>query len=248
MDDVSFAIAPGETLGLVGESGSGKTTVGRALLGLNRPSAGRMLLDGQDLATLRPDERAALPRRMQMVFQDPFGSLNPRFSVESTLAEVLIFHRIVPRGEVVGEVRRLMDLVGLSPSLADRLPRHLSGGQRQRVGVARALAVRPSVLVLDEPVAALDVSIQAQVLNLLQDLRETLGLTMLFIAHELGVVRYVCDRVAVMYRGPIMETGTSAEIFAAARHPYTRSLLEAAPRLTPRKRTRPPVLASDGRE
>ena len=245
VDDVSFAIAPGETLGLVGESGSGKTTVGRALLRLNRPTAGRMILDGQDIATLPKAERAALPRRIQMVFQDPYGSLNPRFSVEKALAEVLAFHAIVPRPEIGREVRRLLGLVGLSASLADRLPRHLSGGQRQRVGIARALAVRPSVLVLDEPVAALDVSIQAQVLNLLQELRTTLGLTMLFIAHELGVVRYVSDRVAVMYRGAILETGTSQEIFSAARHPYTESLLAAAPRLVPQKRSRPPVLASD---
>jgi peptide/nickel transport system ATP-binding protein len=242
---VSFAIAPGETLGLVGESGSGKTTVGRALLSLNRPSAGHMRLDGQDIATLRRQERSTLPRRIQMVFQDPYGSLNPRFSVERTLGEVLAFHAVVPRAEIGLEVRRLMNLVGLSPSLVDRLPRHLSGGQRQRVGIARALAVRPSVLVLDEPVAALDVSIQAQVLNLLQELRSTLGLTMLFIAHELGVVRYISDRVAVMYRGAILETGTAAEIFSAPRHPYTMSLLAAAPRLIPQKRLRPPVLASE---
>jgi oligopeptide/dipeptide ABC transporter ATP-binding protein len=245
VDDVSFAIARGETLGLVGESGSGKTTVGRALLGLNRPSAGRMLLDGQDIAALPRRERSALPRRMQMVFQDPYGSLNPRFSVERTLAEVLSFHAVVPRADIGREVRRLMGLVGLSPSLADRLPRHLSGGQRQRVGIARALAVRPSVLVLDEPVAALDVSIQAQVLNLLQELRSTLGLTMLFIAHELGVVRYVSDQVAVMYRGAILETGTSSEIFSGPRHPYTQSLLAAAPRLVPQKRLRPPVLSTE---
>ena len=180
-----------------------------------------------------------------MVFQDPYGSLNPRYSVEQMLTEVLAFHRIVPKTEIVGEVRRLMDLVGLSTSLTDRLPRHLSGGQRQRVGLARALAVRPSVLVLDEPVAALDVSIQAQVLNLLQDLRKTLNLTMLFIAHELGVVRYISDRVAVMYRGAIMETGTAAEVLAAPRHPYTQSLIAAMPRLVPAKRSRPPVLASD---
>lgn len=246
VDAVSFAIASDETLGLVGESGSGKTTVGRALVGLIAPTAGRIILDGQDIAALPKAERASLPRRIQMVFQDPYGSLNPRFSVEKTLSEVLAFHRIVPRAEIGKEVRRLMDLVGLSASLAGRLPRHLSGGQRQRVGLARALAVRPSVLVLDEPVAALDVSIQSQVLNLLRDLREELGLTMLFIAHELGVVRYVSDRVAVMYLGAIMETGTSAEIFAAPRHPYTKSLIAAMPRLVPEKRSRPPVLGSEG--
>lgn len=246
VDDVSFSIAQGETLGLVGESGSGKTTVGRSLVGLIKPTDGRIVLTGRDIATLPKDDRAALPRRIQMVFQDPYGSLNPRFTVENTLAEVLAFHRVVPREQIPGEVRRLMDLVGLPASLAGRLPRHLSGGQRQRVGLARALAVRPSVLVLDEPVAALDVSIQAQVLNLLRDLRAELGLTMLFIAHELGVVRYVSDRVAVMYLGAIMETGTSAEIFAAPKHPYTRSLIAAMPRLVPEKRSRPPVLGGEG--
>ena len=246
VDCVSLAIAPGETLGLVGESGSGKTTVGRSLVGLIAPTGGRIVLDGRDIDSLPRDERAALPRRIQMVFQDPYGSLNPRFSIEKTLSEVLAFHDIVPRDEIAKEVRRLMDLVGLSASLAGRLPRHLSGGQRQRVGLARALAVRPSVLVLDEPVAALDVSIQSQVLNLLRDLRRELGLTMLFIAHELGVVRYVSDRVAVMYLGAVMETGTSAEIFASPRHPYTRSLIAAMPRLVPEKRSRPPVLGSEG--
>jgi oligopeptide transport system ATP-binding protein len=246
VDDVSFAIAPGETLGLVGESGSGKTTVGRTLVNLIRPTSGIIRIDGEDVATLSPAARQALPRRVQMVFQDPYGSLNPRFSVERTLAEVLRFHAIVPEPQIVAEVRRLMQVVGLSTALAGRQPRHLSGGQRQRVGLARALAVRPSVLVLDEPVAALDVSIQAQVLNLLRDLRAELGLTMLFIAHELGVVRYVSDRVAVMYRGAIVEIGTSAEIFAAPRHPYTQSLLDAMPRLVPEKRIRPPVLATEG--
>jgi oligopeptide/dipeptide ABC transporter ATP-binding protein len=245
VDDVSFEIAAGETLGLVGESGSGKTTVGRALLRLNRPSAGRLLLDGDDLTSLSDEQKKALPRRMQMVFQDPYGSLNPRRTVRQTLGEVLSFHQIVPPQEVQQEVLRLMALVGLSPTLADRRPKGLSGGQRQRVGLARALAVRPSVLVLDEPVAALDVSIQAQVLNLLEDLRKQLGLTMLFIAHELGVVRHISDRVAVMYLGHVMEIGTTEEIFAGARHPYTISLLKAMPRLIPEKRTRPPVLQGE---
>ena len=245
VDDVSLSIAAGEILGLVGESGSGKTTVGRALLGLNRPVDGRMRLDGRDLRGMTADERRTLPRRIQMVFQDPYGSLNPRLTVRTTLAEVLAFHRIVEPGRIDAEIARLMDLVGLSPALAERKPRHLSGGQRQRVGLARALAVRPSVLVLDEAVAALDVSIQAQVLNLLADLRHELGLTMLFIAHELGVVRHVSDRVAVMYLGHVMETGTADEIFDRARHPYTMSLLRAMPRLMPQKRTRPPVLQGE---
>lgn len=245
VDKVSFEIAAGETLGLVGESGSGKTTVGRALMGLNKPTAGSMLLDGYDLTALSDEQKKALPRQIQMVFQDPYGSLNPRRTVRQTLSEVLSFHAIVPPQEVQQEVARLMSLVGLSPTLADRRPRGLSGGQRQRVGLARALAVRPSVLVLDEPVAALDVSIQAQVLNLLEDLRGQLGLTMLFIAHELGVVRHISDRVAVMYLGHVMEIGTTEEIFSAARHPYTISLLKAMPRLIPEKRNRPPVLQGE---
>jgi oligopeptide/dipeptide ABC transporter ATP-binding protein len=244
VDDVSFAIAPGETLGLVGESGSGKTTVGRTLVNLIQPTFGNIRIAGQDVETMSPAQ--ALPRTIQMVFQDPYGSLNPRFSVERTLAEVLRFHQVVPDPKIAAEVRRLMQVVGLSAALAGRQPRHLSGGQRQRVGLARALAVRPSVLVLDEPVAALDVSIQAQVLNLLRDLRAELGLTMLFIAHELSVVRYVSDRVAVMYGGAIVELGTSAEIFASPRHPYTHSLMDAMPRLVPEKRIRPPVLMTEG--
>jgi oligopeptide transport system ATP-binding protein len=245
VDKVSFEIAAGETLGLVGESGSGKSTVGRALMGLNRPTEGRMLLDGEDLTSLSNEQTKTLPRRMQMVFQDPYGSLNPRHTVGQTLSEVLSFHQIVPHQEVQKEVSRLMSLVGLSPTLVDRRPKGLSGGQRQRVGLARALAVRPSVLVLDEPVAALDVSIQAQVLNLLEDLRKQLGLTMLFIAHELGVVRHISDRVAVMYLGHMMEIGTTEEIFSDPRHPYTVSLLKAMPRLIPEKRNRPPVLQGE---
>jgi oligopeptide/dipeptide ABC transporter ATP-binding protein len=245
VDDVTLTITAGETLGLVGESGSGKTTIGRTLLRLNFITSGSVRFDGRDLARLAADERKALTREMQMVFQDPYGSLNPRLSVAAALAEVLRFHRIVPPREIDGEVRRLLELVGLSSGLADRVPRSLSGGQRQRVGLARALAVRPSFLVLDEPVAALDVSIQAQVLNLLSDLRRELGLTMLFIAHELSVVRHISDRVAVMYLGHIVETGTTNEVFDRSRHPYTQSLLKSTPRLVPEKRHRPPVIAGE---
>ncbi len=245
VDEVSFEIASGETLGLVGESGSGKSTVGRALMGLNKPAGGRLFLDGEDLARLSEEQTRELPRRMQMVFQDPYGSLNPRLNIRHTLSEVLSFHNVVPASEITDEVKRLMSVVGLSPTLAERRPRQLSGGQRQRVGLARALAVRPSVLVLDEPVAALDVSIQAQVLNLLDDLRQQLGLTMLFIAHELGVVRHVSDRVAVMYLGRVMEIGTTDEIFANAKHPYTISLIKAMPRLVAEKRNRPPILQGE---
>jgi oligopeptide/dipeptide ABC transporter ATP-binding protein len=245
VDDVTLTMTAGETLGLVGESGSGKTTIGRTLLRLNLITSGSVCFDGRDLARLTAGERRALTREMQMVFQDPYGSLNPRVSVAATLAEVLRFHRIVPPREIDGEVRRLLEFVGLSSGLADRVPRSLSGGQRQRVGLARALAVRPSFLVLDEPVAALDVSIQAQVLNLLSDLRRELGLTMLFIAHELSVVRHISDRVAVMYLGHIVETGTTNEVFERSRHPYTQSLLKSTPRLVPEKRHRPPVIAGE---
>lgn len=242
VDDVTLTIAPGETLGLVGESGSGKTTLGRTLLGLNQVTAGALRFDGERLSTNQSWSR---PRDVQMMFQDPYGSLNPRLRVAAALAEVLRFHKIVSREQIAGEVRRLLELVGLSPALGERHPRSLSGGQRQRAGLARALAVRPSFLVLDEPVAALDVSIRAQVLNLLMGLRQKLGLTMLFISHELSVVRHVSDRVAVMYLGRIVEIGTATELFAGSRHPYTQSLLKSIPRLVPEKRHRVPVIAGE---
>jgi len=245
VDGVSLTVGAGETVGLVGESGSGKTTVGRAILGLIKPASGRILYDGQDVASLKSAELARFRRQVQIVFQDPYSSLNPRLPVGKAIAEVLRFHRIVPETEIAGEVRRLLDRVGLLPDMAERLPRGLSGGQRQRVGLARALAVRPRFLVLDEPVAALDVSIQAQILNLLKDLRDELGLTMLFIAHELGVVRHMSDRIAVMYLGKIVETGTGAEIFTSPRHPYTQGLLKAVPRLEPIKRNRAAVLQGE---
>jgi oligopeptide/dipeptide ABC transporter ATP-binding protein len=245
VDNVSLTIGRGETVGLVGESGSGKTTIGRTLLGLNPVTSGILRLDGRDMASLTVAEAKSLPRKMQMVFQDPYGSLNPRLSVAAALAEVLRFHNIVAPSQISGEVLRLLALVGLSSSLGGRRPRDLSGGQRQRIGLARALAVRPTFLVLDEPVAALDVSIQAQILNLLQDLRCELGLTMLLIAHELSVVRHLSDRVAVMYLGSIMETGTANEVFERPRHPYTQSLLRSMPRLVAEKRHRPPVIAGD---
>jgi oligopeptide transport system ATP-binding protein len=242
VDDVSLTIAPGETLGLVGESGSGKTTVARAVLRLSKPKAGRILYGGKNIAEFDARSLRSFRRSVQLVFQDPYSSLNPRLTIGGAIGEALRFHTIVPTEETDAEVRRLLMLVGLAPEMAERRPRQLSGGQRQRVGLARALAVRPHLLVLDEPVAALDVSIQAQVLNLLKDLRDELGLTMLLVAHELGVVRHMCDRVAVLYLGRIMETGTADEIFADARHPYTRGLLAAVPRLEPVKRQRKPVL------
>jgi oligopeptide/dipeptide ABC transporter ATP-binding protein len=245
VDGVSLAVDSREVLGLVGESGSGKTTVGRAILGLYPATVGRILFKGQDLSALRRAALSSFRRKVQMVFQDPYSSLNPRLPIGDAIAEVLRFHRIVPESEIGTEVQRLLGLVGLLPDMAGRRPRSLSGGQRQRVGLARALAVRPDFIVLDEPVAALDVSIQAQILNLLRDLGRELGLTMLLIAHELGVVRQMSHRIAVMYLGQIMELGTAEEIFERPRHPYTQGLLKAAPRLRPVKRQRAAVLQGD---
>ncbi len=238
VEGANLALLPGETLGLVGESGSGKTTLGRAILGIHRVAEGDILYRGRAMGDPMPDWQQRLRREVQMVFQDPYSSLNPRMTIAQTLAEVLRFHRVVPTDGVDDEVKRLLDVVGLPQTMATRYPRAMSGGQRQRVGLARALAVRPSLLVLDEPVAALDVSIQAQILNLLADLREALGLSMLFVAHDLSVVRHVSDRVAVMYRGRLVEQGTRDEIFTAPAHPYTRMLLTAVPQLVARKRAR----------
>ena len=243
--EASLAIAPGETLGLVGESGSGKTTLGRAILQLHPVAGGAILYRGRSVHDPMPEWQRQLRREVQMVFQDPYSSLNPRMTVAQTLSEALRFHAVVPRTQVDAEVRRLMALVGLSASLAGRLPRGMSGGQRQRVGLARALAVRPALLVLDEPVAALDVSIQAQILNLLDDLRHELGLAMLFVAHDLSVVRHVSDRVAVMYRGRLVEQGGREAIFERPAHPYTRMLLAAVPRVGAGKRARRVQPASD---
>ena len=245
VDRVSFEVRRFETLGLVGESGCGKTTLGRALLRLYRPSAGRIEFLGRDLARLRREELRALRSDMQMVFQDPYSSLNPRMTVGQTIGEVLKFHKICPRSESIAEVAKLLDLVGLSGAMAERYPGTLSGGQRQRVGLARALAVRPSFIVLDEPVAALDVSIQAQILNLLKDLSDELGLTMLFIAHELSVVRHMSTRLAVMYLGKIVEIAPSETIYSEGLHPYTKALLSAVPVPDPTRKTKRMVLQGD---
>jgi oligopeptide/dipeptide ABC transporter ATP-binding protein len=245
VDGASFSVRAGETLGLVGESGSGKSTIGRAILGLHRPASGRIRFDGEDVSGLDRQGEERFRRRAQMVFQDPYGSLNPRMSVAAALREVLRVHAIVPPGETDSEIRRLLDLVGLPPAMAERLPRSMSGGQRQRVVLARAFTMRPEFLVLDEPVAALDVSIQAQVLNLLLELRARLNLTMLFVAHEMGVIRYMSDRVAVMYLGQIMEIGPAAAVFDRPSHPYTRSLIAAVPRPQAVKRKREPVLKGE---
>jgi ABC-type oligopeptide transport system ATPase subunit len=213
VDEVSFEIARGEIFSLVGESGSGKTTLGRCLLRLIEPTAGRILFDGTDLAALPPGSLRAARRDVQMIFQDPFSSLNPRMTVGEMLAEVLRVHRLRPEPEIAGRVAELLGLVGLPAEAAGRAPRAFSGGQRQRIGIARALAVEPRFIVADEPVSAVDVSVQAQIMNLLLELRDRLGLTLLFIAHDLSVVRYLSDRVGVMYLGRIVESGPRDLIF-----------------------------------
>jgi peptide/nickel transport system ATP-binding protein/oligopeptide transport system ATP-binding protein len=229
VDGVSFTIPAGTTLGLVGESGSGKTTVARTLLRLTEPSSGSFQLDGIDVFSLAAGPLRRLRRRIQIVFQDPYSSLNPRMTVRQTLREPLAIHDLAPKPQRDARVRALLDEVGLDPELADRYPHELSGGQRQRVGIARALSVEPAFLVCDEPVSALDVSVQAQVLNLLADLQQKRRLTYLFIAHDLAVVKHIADQVAVMYLGRIVERAPAARVYEQPRHPYTRSLLSAVP-------------------
>ncbi len=245
VDGVDLTIYDGETLGLVGESGSGKTTLARTLVRIYEPTAGDIRLRGRQLASYPRLGENGLCRQIQMVFQDPYSSLNPRKSVSAALSEVLLFHGICAPAAAPKEVASLLREVGLPQSVADRLPRSLSGGQRQRVGLARALAVRPAFLVLDEPVAALDVSIQAQILNLLKDLKSHTGLGMLLVAHELSVVRHMSDRVAVMYLGRIVELAAAPAVFESPQHPYTQSLLKAVPRLIPERRHRAAVLKGD---
>lgn len=231
VDGVSFTLRRGETLSLVGESGSGKTTTGRALLRLIEPTSGSVRFDGQELTTLGKREMRALRRRMQIIFQDPYSSLNPRMKVIAVLSEAMAQHGLHP-GTAARRARalELLRLVGLPPEAADRYPHEFSGGQRQRIGIARALAVEPELIVCDEPISALDVSIQAQILNLLEELQERLGLTYLFIGHDLSVVRHISDRVAVMYLGKIVELAPAETLFTQPQHPYTKALLSAVPR------------------
>ena len=229
VDDITFKIYKGETLGLVGESGCGKSTTGRTMLQLYRPTSGHVYFEGVDLVDLKGEDLRFMRRRMQMIFQDPYASLNPRMTVGEIVGEPLAVHGILPGKEIRDKVAELLTLVGLSPRLIDRYPHEFSGGQRQRIGVARSLALTPSLIICDEPISALDVSIQAQVINLLEDLQEKLGLTYLFIAHDLSMVRHISTRVAVMYLGIIVELADRTELYRNPLHPYTQALLSAVP-------------------
>ena len=245
VDGVSFAIRRGETLALVGESGCGKSTTGYAALGMVPATGGTVRVEGRDLATMTAADRRALARRLQIVFQDPASALNPRMRVGDSIAEPLVIHGALGAAQRRARVAELLDLVGLRPEHADRMPDAFSGGQRQRLVIARALALEPSLIVCDEAVSALDVSVQSQVLNLLLDLQQRLGLAYLFISHDLGVVRHLADRVAVMYLGRIVETADTDTLFARPAHPYTRALLSAAPRPEPGPRPARTLLTGD---
>ncbi|XES84793.1 ABC transporter ATP-binding protein [Franconibacter pulveris] len=243
VDGVSFAIRKGTIFGLVGESGSGKTTVGRTLLGLYAPTVGSVKFHGEPLHALTPKARKALSPKLQMVFQDPYSSLNPRIRVGDAIGEAMLEHKLCSRAELAGKVAQVMQICGLPAQYASRFPHEFSGGQRQRIGIARALILQPEFIVADEPISALDVSIQAQIINLFADLRDDLGVTFLFISHDLGVVEHLCDDVAVMYLGQLVETASRDALFRQPLHPYTQALLAAVPTLDPNSE---PVAAVQG--
>lgn len=245
VDGVSFDILPGQTLGLVGESGCGKSTLGRAVLRLHEPTAGSVIIDGTDIIGLSRKQLHSWRRRMQIIFQDPFASLSPRRTVRQTIREALDTHQIGAADQRDAEVERLLEVVGLRRQVVDRYPHEFSGGQRQRVGIARALATRPDFIVADEPVSALDVSVQSQVLNLIADLQRRFGITFLFIGHDLAVVQHISDQVGVMYLGRLVEIASSADIYREPYHPYTRSLMSAIPVPEPGRRRQRIVLPGD---
>lgn len=236
VDDVSFRIRRGSIFGLVGESGSGKTTVGRTLLGLYEKTAGHILWQGQDLQQLTARQRQALRPKMQLVFQDPYSALNPRIRVGDAIGEAMLQHKLCSRAELRDKVLQVMTICGLAAQHYDRFPHEFSGGQRQRIGIARALILNPDFIVADEPISALDVSIQAQIINLFSDLRDDHGVTFLFISHDLGVVEHLCDDVAVMYLGQLVETASRDRLFSQPLHPYTQALLAAVPTLQPQQK------------
>jgi oligopeptide/dipeptide ABC transporter ATP-binding protein len=241
VDDVTFEVRRGETFGLVGESGSGKTTLGKLILRLIEPTRGEIWLDNRDVTTLAGEELRTFRAQAQMVFQDPYSSLNPKMKVRDIVGEPLVVHRGLSGTELDAEVARLLELVHLNPAQMERKPHEFSGGQRQRIGIARALALRPRLLILDEPTSALDVSVQAQVVQLLDELRQQLGLTFVFISHDLALVSLLCDRIGVMYLGRLVEVAPTEQMFRDPAHPYTRALLASVPRLEPGTLNAPPI-------